>query len=110
MNAASIDDDRLRVNFKRRILRLLGFQCCELELVWVALLVKGLVLRDADVKSIVVSFVQVSLVEDLPVDLEGANTGILDLESLANGWNKALGGGISGASRRCGVCDDSRHG
>ena len=94
LNASRVDNSGLRVDFKRRVLRLFRLQSRELELVWVALLIERLILGDTNVESVVLGLVKIRLVEHFPVNLQRANTSVLDFESLADGWDESLGGGV----------------
>ena len=72
-------------HFKRAVLTFLRLKCREAELVGQVLLVKALILYDVDLEDVVVNLVQIGLVEDSPVDLERANTRVLDLKCLRYG-------------------------
>ena len=110
LNASRVDNSGLRVDFKRRVLRLFRLQSRELELVWVALLIERLILGDANVESVILGLVKIRLVEHFPVNLQRANTSVLDFESLADGWDESLGGGVPTLSSCGSICDDGWHG
>ena len=108
MNWTRIDNDLFWRDFEGRVLTFLRLKSSKLKLVGKEFFVKALILDHVYWKNIVVYLVEISLVEDFPINLERPNSSIFYLECLRNGSYMSLACAWAGLAIGW-ICDNSWH-